>query len=150
MAIGFIHLMTKIQNTSTKFQTNSKFEISMTETKSFGYLLRRTKATRHDRFLAVGSRSHSSMMNRWERLPAAIETNLSDVGYFISSLIKHGPVLNFCFWSLDIICYLRFVICDLLFFGFLPVRFGTGYLASYVKWSNCFINRAVLQFPRGC
>jgi len=30
--IAFVHFLAKYQNTSTKFQINSKFEISMTET----------------------------------------------------------------------------------------------------------------------
>ena len=38
-------------------------------------------------FSPAGSGSHYSMMNVWERLPAASETNPSDVGYFVNALV---------------------------------------------------------------
>jgi len=43
------------------------------------------KTTRHDRFIAAGSRSHMLIIDLWERLPAAIEMNPFDVGYFMNS-----------------------------------------------------------------
>jgi hypothetical protein len=37
-------------------------------------------------------------MNMWERLPAAIETNPSDVGYFVNSLvIRRYSELTVCY-----------------------------------------------------
>jgi len=65
------------------------------------------------------SGTHSSMINMWERLPAAIKTNPSDVGYFMISLVIHILVLNLFFWVIGY--YLLFEICD-LFFRFLRVR----------------------------
>jgi hypothetical protein len=39
-------------------------------------------------FSPARSGSHRSMMNMWERLPAAIETNPSDIGYGLK-LVLH-------------------------------------------------------------
>jgi hypothetical protein len=54
-------------------------------------VLKRTKATRQDGFLAAKSRSHIFIIDLWERLPAAIEAGSGIAGRFIDLIDALEP-----------------------------------------------------------
>ena len=103
-----MYFWTKRQNTSTKFQINSKFEISMTETKCIVPQVR----LRSYFIKTFCWASKYAGLSAFNSLP---NQRIEELGTWYFRY--HYFVLNLYFRSLDIVCYLSFEICYLFFSG---------------------------------